>query len=250
MQKQRLLWLDIAKGIAILLIIMGHTVTGTTQRLIYSFHVPLFLVLAGYTFSLKEETFLASLKKDFKRLIVPVLVVCILRLLIDTLLNPAGFSYYLKSTGLKLLWANACDFSSFPGIGKTWFLIDLFFAKQLYRVIRKYITQYRPVFICMLDFIGIFIGERAWLPYSMDLVLVSLLFLEVGSILRDLDHLYPPPTKNTAPRWMCKFFYMAIFGIYQMFLHRNVCAAIFSGRTVHPDRCYGMYFYDSVFPFH
>lgn len=53
MEINRIEWVDIAKGIAILLVVLGHTglAVGSARYLdafIYSFHLPLFFVLSGY----------------------------------------------------------------------------------------------------------------------------------------------------------------------------------------------------------
>ncbi|MBQ8345321.1 MAG: acyltransferase family protein, partial [Clostridia bacterium] len=51
----RISWIDIAKGIAILLVLLGHTICPTWMSVyIYSFHMPLLFVLSGYTLKLKE----------------------------------------------------------------------------------------------------------------------------------------------------------------------------------------------------
>ena len=58
MGKTRILWVDDAKCIAIIFVILGHVVQYMTNidsfdtsfvfRFIYSFHMPLFFVLSGY----------------------------------------------------------------------------------------------------------------------------------------------------------------------------------------------------------
>ena len=59
---KRFLWLDIAKGITILLTIIGHSIGGgRILGIIHSFHMPLFFVLAGYTF--KKTSDLAKMKE-------------------------------------------------------------------------------------------------------------------------------------------------------------------------------------------
>ena len=53
--KNRDLFLDIAKGLAIILVVVGHVIQGSSQyfddllwfRVIYSFHMPLFVFLSG-----------------------------------------------------------------------------------------------------------------------------------------------------------------------------------------------------------
>lgn len=48
--------IDILKGIGILLVIMGHCdIFGRISGLIYSFHMPLFIILSGYFFSYKDD---------------------------------------------------------------------------------------------------------------------------------------------------------------------------------------------------
>lgn len=70
MSKERRHWLDVVKGIAIILVVMGHV--GSTyggesaspsfnaiHSFIYSFHMPLFMFISGYLFT-------SSLKKDYR----------------------------------------------------------------------------------------------------------------------------------------------------------------------------------------
>ena len=66
--KQRIAWLDIAKGFGIFFIVWGHVLrTGHFRTYLYAFNVALFFFLLGYTFkygaSLKEffeETFFSD----------------------------------------------------------------------------------------------------------------------------------------------------------------------------------------------
>lgn len=49
MISKRIEWVDIAKGIAIILVCLGHGQTSLyVKKWLYSFHLPLFLFLAGY----------------------------------------------------------------------------------------------------------------------------------------------------------------------------------------------------------
>ena len=62
----RIAWIDVAKGITILLVIIGHTLTfgSATRNFIFSFHMPLFFILSGYTFNVAEDfpAFFSGLK--------------------------------------------------------------------------------------------------------------------------------------------------------------------------------------------
>ena len=61
----RIEWIDIAKGIGIILVVIGHNFSDGEniiylRKWIYSFHMPLFFLLSGILFSAKQESF-----KDF-----------------------------------------------------------------------------------------------------------------------------------------------------------------------------------------
>lgn len=40
--------IDVARGIAISLVVFGHIVTGTVSQIIYLFHMPFFFAISGY----------------------------------------------------------------------------------------------------------------------------------------------------------------------------------------------------------
>ena len=69
-------YIDIAKGIGILLVVWAHILlVGWTHRFIYAFHMPLFFFISGYLFkSDKYNSFKDFFKKRFKRLIIPYLI--------------------------------------------------------------------------------------------------------------------------------------------------------------------------------
>ena len=80
-------YIDAAKGIAIVLVVIGHTIQYSYQgdnaffdnivfRWIYSFHMPLFMIISGYLFGGKARTdfdFGALAANRAKRCLVPVL---------------------------------------------------------------------------------------------------------------------------------------------------------------------------------
>lgn len=71
MGSKRLDWIDIAKGIAIILVIVGHTVPNPSplRHAIFSFHMPVFFILAGYTF--RPKPWRELLSGSVSRLLVP-----------------------------------------------------------------------------------------------------------------------------------------------------------------------------------
>lgn len=67
----RIAWIDTAKAIGIFLVVLGHlNLPKGLYDAIYTFHMPLFFVLAGMTFN-GELPFALFLKKKFKALVIP-----------------------------------------------------------------------------------------------------------------------------------------------------------------------------------
>ena len=88
---QRIVSLDLIKGIAILLVIIAHCIQfGSGQeylrnelffdnsifKFIYSYHMPLFMIVSGYLsyFTLFRNPFLIVLKSRFTKLLIPILI--------------------------------------------------------------------------------------------------------------------------------------------------------------------------------
>ncbi len=84
MNKRRLDYIDILKGIGILLVIFSHSgaENETTMMYIGGVFIPLFFVVSGYTYKNRETTFFSLLGRRFHRLIVPYLFFSVLLLLL------------------------------------------------------------------------------------------------------------------------------------------------------------------------
>ena len=80
MNNKRFEWIDILKGIGIILVVVGHSnfsfAKATTamfiQKYIYSFHMPLFFFVSGYLFVKdKYSNFKRFLRVKTKTLMIP-----------------------------------------------------------------------------------------------------------------------------------------------------------------------------------
>ena len=71
-QGERIAWIDTAKGLCLFLVVFGHLLTiGTWQNLktaIYSFHMPMYFILAGWLMKPKNQKFSTFLKEKFFQL--------------------------------------------------------------------------------------------------------------------------------------------------------------------------------------
>lgn len=190
---------DIAKGIGVLLVVMGHndffTSIGFLRQFIYSFHVPLFFFLSGIFFK-PDIGLITVVTKKFHSLLKPYLVTLLLLFLFSvsfTKVNlPEAFSRLVKSlysTGHYLDWV------------PLWFLPHLFllslFAWGFYALTStlRLPTIVRILAITIfvgvgLSYIGAFwplnitlLGKELQLfglPLSADLLLVSGFYFILG----------------------------------------------------------------------
>lgn len=71
----RLKWLDIAKGITIILMVIGHTsIPDPFSRFIYAFHMPLFFIASGWTTNWNKYNYMEFAKRKFRSIMVPFMV--------------------------------------------------------------------------------------------------------------------------------------------------------------------------------
>lgn len=92
--KRRIEWIDIVKGIGILLMVIGHAgVSSQIKVWIYGFHMPLFFILAGYLYSMFDNErygklgFAYMLRRKTEAYLIPYMVLFFANLFIQTMLE-------------------------------------------------------------------------------------------------------------------------------------------------------------------
>ena len=179
---------------AIILVIIGHTVKfgSGTRNVIFSFHMPLFFLLSGYTYRLANdrETFIRRLKKGCRHLILPCLIVSVISIIASwwqgNVHDAASFWQITKRMGDALWWASGVGVHGHPGAGAIWFLFSLFWAKTLMDGLHLLFPgKYIGGMYVFLGLAGIAIGIKGkWLPQNMDVTFVAILFIYLGMLWR------------------------------------------------------------------
>lgn len=60
--KKRILWIDVLRGIAMFLVVYGHTSQNAEiKKYIYAFHMPLFFIISGMTSAFQKVLLLKNL---------------------------------------------------------------------------------------------------------------------------------------------------------------------------------------------
>ena len=122
---KRLLWMDSAKALGIILVVLGHVPSTFEYRwVIYLFHMPLFFVLSGYLFKLATPR--EELVRSFKSLMVPYFIYSF------ALFALWSIKYKTFSMGLLLniMFANQNAMgSTATSLCPLWFLVSLFIMR-------------------------------------------------------------------------------------------------------------------------
>ena len=188
--KKRILWVDIAKALTILSVPISHTLPLdlTIRSMIFSFHMPLFFILSGFTTKLATDwkTLFKRLKKNFLYLIVPTLLVITIFALSDTLSKTNIFGFFPKFA----YWMREFFIDRYPEgfytASAVWFLVALFWAKLFMDFINVvFKTEKNGILFFLLGAFGMSMGVFEFRPpFFLDLGLVAMLFMEIGILWR------------------------------------------------------------------
>lgn len=190
-RKNRIDWIDVAKGIAILLVIIGHTLKmgAFLRNIIFSFHMPLFFILSGYTYTpaTDKKALWKHMKHHFQCLMVPCLAVSLFLVAYSVVKSDScSFSeigIQLWKMGQELFYASGVSFHGISA-GMIWFIFSLFWTKILIDCIYTFQkNEYKYCTIGCLAFVGVCLGAtRHWLVQNLDVTLVALAFFYVGML--------------------------------------------------------------------
>lgn len=151
MNTKRISYIDMAKGIGIILVVYGHLGFASESVLtwITSFHMPLFFILSGMLLShtnAVKYSMADFISKKAKALLIPYFAFSILSILFSAILDFGTFASYLPDALLQTF--------SFYGISVLWFLPALFFGETIFLWLRKHtsfvLTGIFSIVICLL----------------------------------------------------------------------------------------------------
>ena len=205
--QKRLEYFDILKFFAIALVVWGHAIQffsieyldSFIYRCIYSFHMPLFMFIAGFFYASSSKLeFWSMLKKKFKQLILPCFVWAFIATIISTFLLDSTFHiqsilikgvtnyWFLKCLFIFYMFAGICEktkkykqillfamliFSQFIPFYQIPAMYQFFLLGILVREYQNLILRYKNYicFACMLVFSVMicFFDKSFWSPISI-----------------------------------------------------------------------------------
>lgn len=195
---------DVARGIAMVAIILGHFGNSCIERFVFTFHVPLFFILSGIFFDIKRNN-----RKRTEKLIKPYVftVICLAVLdvmktgLVDILsngrVNMENCVSSLTRTIIAGLYGSGSrtDFFGYtiPAIGAIWFFLAMIWGLLLTSIIIRCANGKRNAVLIVivstlfLWMLGFFSARITWLPLSIQAGFCSVIFIIIGICLKKLD---------------------------------------------------------------
>lgn len=97
-EPKRKYWLDIAKGIAIFLMVIGHTsIPNVVSNFIYAFHMPLFFIASGLTSNYGKHTVGGYVKHKSYTIMLPFLTYSVIVILLQYNIGALDATNFLKT---------------------------------------------------------------------------------------------------------------------------------------------------------
>ncbi|MCR4706259.1 MAG: acyltransferase family protein [Lachnospiraceae bacterium] len=167
----RLAYMDMVKGIAIILVVLGHSpvVSDGVLTWLTSFHMPLFFILSGILFYLKHshtEDLKDYALKRFRGMMIPYFIFSVVYI--------GVFYYYLarfpEVMTMAFIRESYLQALSLYGISVLWFLPTIFFGELVFYGLMKRLPRWAVVLIIsVFAFLPPFLksGLDVYLPDSV-----------------------------------------------------------------------------------
>ena len=186
--KYRIEWIDIAKGIGIVLVIIGHVSKNKIlNNYIYSFHMPLFFIISGYLY--KEKT--KFVKNKIKTILIPYFIFSILSFsywaIIERFFRKQEISPLIAFSNIFIAKGPSENFVYNVAL---WFLPCLFITQIVFHFIYKNTKKsYRFIIILIISILGYIYPNiiNIRIPFCIDVSMTAIMFYYIGFIFKQIE---------------------------------------------------------------
>ncbi len=198
--KNRIDWLDMAKGYGTIAVILAHLSVGKIGVWLYTFHVPLFFFLSGYVFSDKSN-FKDFIIRKSKGLLIPYFSLSV-PLILFTLLLQYRWGTLTTTSFITLLQT----FIFQKRFSTLWFIACLFFLNILFYLISKFIkNDIIKGFVCLLlltvGLVYYHFGGKP-LPWNTDVCFTAVIFFYGGYLLKKHSYVIEKIKSKKTYAWL------------------------------------------------
>lgn len=193
--KERITYLDIAKGISLLLVMIAHSCGFPfgTGKYFTAFYIQIFFLLSGLTYK-RGRTIRENILRRVKGIIVPYFIYNAVVIVINIILGKLRSMEALWKAIIGALYSRYCFYSIdyigenrfFLQIGNSpmWFLTAIFVSSCIFYIIVECIKEKREyLYICSIGLILLTIIlelSPILLPWSVDTAFIGALFMLIG----------------------------------------------------------------------
>jgi fucose 4-O-acetylase-like acetyltransferase len=198
MSNNRVSWIDLAKSISLVFVIVVHSMeVNWFSAILTGSAIPAFFILYGLAHNNEKhrERSIELVKSRFKSLMIPYLILSIAMVLIYY----AMYTYTYMDLGLApdefIFWTMYGN-GPIQRVSHLWYLRSMFFAIVLFQVFDRYLhdkpAAFRFLIALSLPLFGVgmkYIAGVDLLPWSLDSIVISLSFMIVGNEIRKYRNL-------------------------------------------------------------
>ena len=191
MEKKRIGYIDVARGIAMISIVLGHLGQPNFNRVVFTYDLPIFFLISGYFFD-TDSSFSTFMVRKLRQLIVPYCFTCLLYLICSSCMNAAYHEPWNANLSSRLIaclygagdsWPQPFNISA---IGAIWFLWALFWTSVALKLLLRLKPILRIASVAVLFCLSCWSWRIIWLPLSIQAGGCALLFVYIGYLLRKL----------------------------------------------------------------
>ena len=199
----RIKWVDNAKGIVMLCIIIGHIGGGTYGKIdlsfVHVFHLTTFFILSGYTLKIQKIN-TEYINKRFRRLMVPYFYTCVAVMLMDIInsivISKDGriltITNILARDIIRTFFASG-SITNFAGlemgtrIGIICILPAMFFAVLIVQwTLNHYSEEWmRWAVVILIALMGYISSRYIWFPFSIQTGMTASIFILIGYYIKE-----------------------------------------------------------------
>lgn len=187
--------IDIAKGIGIILVILGHLVSyeDYISSYIFSFHMPLFFFITGYL--TKDNSDWKDVERKLLQFVLVFIEVSLIGLCFTLIIPSWRKNLSLISIFYEIAWNAQPELLH---VGQIWYLAALFFASIFFYIMLKFCKNKSIIMITILglimfilSYMTTFIPIRIYIlnhilriPLKIDTAFAAVLLIVMGYVMK------------------------------------------------------------------
>jgi polysaccharide biosynthesis protein PslL len=192
MKTPRIEWIDVLRGVGIILVVLGHCFSGLTREIIYSFHMPLFFALGGLLYRPSTD-YKAFFKHKAQHLMIPYLTFLVIfygKVVVKAILYAVNHSTLVSLKGIAITLFNGV-YGGQVLRGETsafWFITCFLVTQQIFNYLFTQFDRKQLAWMLVGSFVLSYVNQysfQSWaFPGAINVALAALPYFGLGVFLQ------------------------------------------------------------------